>query len=536
MRVALFVLLMFFMVSGAVCVEHVILVDSSGSMAGFYNTGSVRMLVLNLQRTLGSASLYLFSDREPRAISGVDDLQCISRDTRIDLAFQGVPGRPDTLWLITDNVQDRSETPRVDASTEEFYEILRHDDVVKIYIMPCFLDFDGKLYLNRDDQQYTYEYTGRKGLLVYGILLNSAYIKQFEELAKQFERTVMGYESKLLLAKPLDKETLDIKPAGQVAGNEPPNVRLDEKGNFFGKGFKEGKKIRVIFYVKLLSKFEDLIVSGKINASVVDGCFKSVGFKDAPVGCTIYPEEVEIAPKETSTTVYKITINLNKVEIKKNPVSILRAALSGKPGRAEGIVRLEVQVPGKGFRFTNDILRSYNADDIRDYKRIFGMGSLINYMPAEVTRIPIEYNVVLAVDYPYWPAILVILLVAAIIGAVYLIYRSFSLMQGDRLGIACGGREEAVVSLSPVFGKYNISIEGDTYASICKSLSGAISAKAKRGFLIDGTARKRRLNRDMDSFTVADSDGTKGVSVQVRSLRKEGVSGGEKSDLDVGFH
>jgi len=531
--------------------EHAIVVDSSGSMSGFYNTGAIKMLVINLQKILGGANIYLFSDKGPQQVSKADALASINRDTRLDLAIQGFlgkPERPDAIWLITDNVQDRTETPYVDANTKEFYEILRQDDFQKILIMPCFLDFDGKVYINQEGRQFSVNYTGKKGLVIYGILMNKATIKkkeakseedvrkkQFDSLAERFSSTLTAYESKLLLAKPLDKATFDIQPAGQIPNSEKPNVTLTDKGIFYGKGFKEGKKIPIVFYVKLLSKFDDLIVSGKVNANVVNNQFKSIGFKDTNVACDIYPEKVNVNPGKATETIYKVTINLNKVKMKLDPVSILRAAFSGKPGTVEGIVRLEVQVPREGFRFTDEVLNTYDTDDIKDYRRIYGMGSLINYMPADITTIPIEYKMVLSVSYPHWPLVLVIILALVLIVIVYLIYRIISVVGSTKYVISVGGQDERISSLVPLFGVFNISSSGKSYGTISKSIGGTIFAKAKKGFLIDNTLKKKRLNEETDVFNISDSEGINSVDVHFRALKKQREMEAKGSDLDEGF-
>ena len=535
--------------------KHAIVVDSSGSMAGFYNTEAIRMLVVNLQKVLGGADIYLFSDRGPEMVGRADALHSINRDTRIDLVIQGFlkdpASRPDAIWMITDNVQDRTETPFVDASTRDFYSVLRQDDFQKILIMPCYLDFTGKVYVNSEGRQFTSDYTGRKGLIIYGILMNKAIKttpkkksikpqedprkKQFDDLASRFSSTLIAYESKLLLAKPLDKATFDLQPTGQVPNNEKANVTLNDKGIFLGKGFKEGSKIPIVFYIKLLSKFEDLIVSGKVNASVANNQYTSIGFRDANVACTIFPEKVNVDPGKTTETIYKVTINIEKVRMRLDPVSILRAALSGKPGTLESIVRLEVQVPREGFRFTNDVLTRYNTDDIQDYRRIYGMGSLINYMPADVTSIPIEYKMVLSVSYPHWPLVLVIVLVIILIFIIYVITRAVSSAGAGKFAISVSGQDERITSLAPIFGTFYISMSGVSYGSIYKSLGGGIYAKARKGFLIDHNLSKKRLNHDLDAFNIADTEGTNSASVNFRSLKREEKMEEKRSDLDDGF-
>ena len=535
--------------------KHAIIVDSSGSMAGFYNTQAIRMLVVNLQKVLGGADIYLFSDRGPEMVGRADALHSINRDTRIDFAIQGFlkdpASRPDVIWMITDNVQDRTETPFVDASTRDFYSVLRQDDFQKILIMPCYLDFTGKVYVNNEGSQFTSDYTGRKGLIIYGILMNKAIKtppkkkdtkpqedlrkKQFDDLASRFSSTLTGYESKLLLAKPLDKATFDLQPAGQVPNNEKASISLNEKGMFLGKGFKEGNKIPIVFYIKLLSKFEDLIVNGKVIASVMDNQYTSIGFRDAHVACTIFPEKVNVDPGKTTETIYKVTINIEKVRMRLDPVSILRAALSGKPGTLENTVRLEVQVPREGFRFTNDVLTRYNTDDIQDYRRIYGMGSLINYMPADVTSIPIEYKMILSVSYPHWPLVLVIVLVIILIFIIYVIARAVSSAGAGKFAISVGGQDERITSLAPIFGTFYISMSGKSYGSIYKTLGGAIYVKARKGLLIDNNLSKKRLFLDIDAFNIADTEGTASVDVHFRSLKKEEKMEEKRSDLDDGF-
>ncbi len=518
--------------------EHAIVIDSSGSMAGFYNTGSIRMLVVNLQKILGGAKIYLFNDRGLELVKKTDSLNSVKRNTRIDLAIKGFIGnsvsRPSAIWLITDNVQDRTETPYIDASTKDFYSILQQDTFARIYIMPCFLDFSGKIYLNREGRQYSENYTGRKGLIIYGILLDEKFRKQFDDLANRFTSTLTGYESKILLSKPLDKETFDLKPAETPAGEEPANIRLTEKGIFYGKGFKEGKKFQIKFYIKLLSKFNDLIVSGKVNASIVDDHFKSTGFKDTPVKCSINPQKVNIAPGKTSEEIYKVTISLDKVKMRIDPASIIRAALSGKPGRIDGKIKIEVQVPREGFRFTDDVLRHYNTDDINDYKRIYGMGSLINYMAVDVTSIPIYYDIILAVNYPYWPLVVVILIAIAFIGIIFIIYYLISSVKHEKFAISVGS-EERIISFSSPLSSYNISSSGRFYGTIKKRANGEINVKANKGFIIDNALKKKRLNRDMDSFTISDQDGLNSIDVHIRSLQKDYKIEKRGSDLDDGF-
>jgi hypothetical protein len=557
MKKAFFPIIVLIIFMGYSCysseMEHAIVADSSGSMAGFYNTGAIKMLVINLQKILGGANIYLFSDSGPQRVNKADALTSINRDTRLDLAFQGFlnnTDRPDVVWLITDNIQDRTETPYIDANTKEFYDILRQEDFQKILIMPCFLDFNGKVFVNQEGRQFSANYTGKKGLVIYGILMNKATKmpikkgakiqedprkKQFSSLAERFASTLTGYESKLLLAKPLDKATFDLQPVGQIPNNEKPNVTLTDKGTFFGKGFKEGHKIPIVFYIKLLSKFDDLIVSGKINASVANNRFTSVGFRDASVACDIYPEKVNVDPGKTTEAIYKVTINLNKVRMKLDPVSILRAAFSGKPGTVEGVTRLEVQVPREGFRFTNEVLNAYNTDDIEDYQRIYGMGSLINYMPADITTIPIEYKMVLAVSYPHWPLVVVIILALAFIFIIYLAIRIISSVGSVKYGISIGGQDERVTSLLPLFGMFNISSAGKSYGSISKSLGGAIFAKARKGFFIDSTLKKKRLNNEDDAFNISDSEGVNSADVHFRSLKKQEKMETKGSDLDDGF-
>jgi hypothetical protein len=534
--------------------KNAIVVDSSGSMAGFYNTGSIRMLVVNLQKILGGADIYLFSDKGPEMVGRADSLNSINRDTRIDLAIQGFlkepASRPDALWMITDNVQDRTETPFVDASTRDFYSILRQDDFQKILIMPCYLDFNGKVYANREGSQYSASYTGRKGLIIYGILMNKAVKapvkkgaksqedprkKQFEDLSARFANTLRAYESKLLLAKPLDKATFDLLPAGQIPNNEKANITLNERGIYLGKGFKEGNKIPIVFYVKLLSKFEDLIVSGKVTASIADNQFTSIGFRDAHVACTIFPEKVNVDPGKTTETIYKVTINIEKVRMKLDPVSILRAAFSGKPGTLESIVQLEVQVPREGFRFTNAVLNAYNTDDIQDFKKIYGMGSLINYMPADITSIPIEYRMILAVSYPHWPLVLMIILIIILVFLIYVLSRAVSSASAGKFAISVGGQDERITPLTPLIGTFSISMASISYGSIYKSLGGAIYAKAKKGFMIDNTLNKKRLNPEIDSFNISDMEGVNRVDVNFRSLKKEEKVEDKRSDLDNGF-
>lgn len=514
--------------------KHAIVVDSSGSMAGFYNTGSVKTLVVELQKILGGTKIYLFSDKGPELVGKADSLRSVNRDTRIDLAIEGLvkdpKTSPDVIWLITDNVQDRTETPYVDATVSDFYGLLRQDTFNRIFIIPCYLDFNGKVYLNREGHQYAEQYSGKKGLILYAILINGSYRKQFDDLCNRLLGALSQYQPKLLLAKPLDKETFDIRIADPPTGNEPANVRFTEKGIFYGKGFKEGSSIPLVFYIKLLSKFEDLIVSGKVSVEVVNNRLTGKVFRDTKVSCRIFPERVRVAPKKLSEEVYKVNINVDKVKIKRDPISILRAGLSGKPGLIKGRIRIKVSIPREGFRFTDDVLMQYNTQDILDFRRIFGMGFLINYMPVDVTDIPVEYDIILAINYPYWPLMVIVSFAIAFIAIIVVTYRVVS--ASERFAISEGGRAESIIALSPLVRSYKIYMSGVRCGSIIKSLSGRLIAKANKGFNIDGM-KQRGLNKEIDSFSIITNDGSNSVNVQIRSMKE--IADERKMDVDDGF-
>jgi hypothetical protein len=163
------------------------------------------------------------------------------------------------------------------------------------------------------------------------------------------------------------------------------------------------------------------------------------------------------------------------------------------------------------------------------------MGSLINYMPADITSIPIEYRMILAVSYPHWPLVLMIILIIILVFLIYVLSRAVSSASAGKFAVSVGGQDERITSLTPLIGTFSISMVSVSYGSIYKSFGGAIYAKAKKGFMIDNTLTKKRLNPEIDSFNVSDMEGVNRVDVNFRSLKKQEKIEEKRSDLDDGF-
>jgi hypothetical protein len=481
----------------------------------------MRRIAENIVAAAGTPQVFIFNEQVIRLPEGIRsaDFQCSTKYTLIDNAFDTVrhSARPDIIWLITDNVQDESGLGGVRGNTEAFYQRLQTNEVQRIYVFPCFLQFDGIL----TDAYGSPSYYGERGALVYAILLNSNQQDYFEREVTNFEQRVQHFNAKRLFCKPLDQNTLefltpdsdDIHVELQAAGLEPPNL-FYENGEFYGKGFKTGAPIHAVGYIQFRSKFDDLAIDAQLKES--RGQLQTIGFKEPQVEYTITPKELSLNPGATSKF-YKITLDLPQgVSLKKDISSILYAVFNHSKGKVSGKVNVNAIVPRDSFRFRDEILNTYHTDSLDEERKIYKLGSLVSMMSQNTIQIPaMDANVNLNIEYPWWPFWLLLFIIAVVVVLIILLVKLLSAR--EQFAVVVDG-DERTVSLS-AWGSYPIIKNRAIVARIKRF--GGFRVNALRGYLINGQTKSKRLNKHLDSFNVEHpSDGTS-LQVEVRSARRQ---------------
>lgn len=401
--------------SPALTQEQAILVDKSGSMTLYYQSGLINDLVGkidSLLRPQGNVQLIAFSDNV-RPIRGISELTSVpwGAFTYLDQAIDYVINKKFSIvWMITDNIQDQPGALEA-GNTEDFYQKLRGEAVRKVVIFPLA------------------QHPGVPGIVIYAILLSTNGSEQFEKDIPQFLQSVKGnYKTEALRMKPLDKDTVEMSfVGGKLAPGKTTAV------------YKEGQVIRETLEIRFKSRLDHLkVVDAKLEVPLATTEF-------AP-SSVLSPEKKEIAitpvtvpnldPQGETEQIYTVSIDLGTIKLKRGLLSLWRAAW-GKP-REDVTLNLTflIRVPQNNFKFKETFLQTYNASSLQLAKltgKVYRIERLPSLLAEETTSIIVESPISFRVEYPWWPAVLFITLsaigVAILAGAIWAA-KQFTLQSG----------------------------------------------------------------------------------------------------------
>ena len=176
--------------------QHLILLDHSGSMKGFYNTSSVSNLLKTLQASLVDTPLEvrIFSDKETTSIVNQQFDNYPWGDTWIEAAFARTLAASRShrnIWLLTDNIQ--SSKKAVADDLQSFFDYLRENErVSSVAIYPFLAPFNGTRYNEYDEN--IGEYNGSLGMLLYQIEIDKSEstVSNFDQHLQSASNAVAG--------------------------------------------------------------------------------------------------------------------------------------------------------------------------------------------------------------------------------------------------------------------------------------------------------------------------------------------------------
>jgi hypothetical protein len=414
--------------SGALYAQtHTLLIDRSGSMRPFYDSGLVPQLARDITDSFtgrGPVRLYAFGT----TVGQIDSLNQLltlpwGQDTYLDRAAKrAIDDGANVVWIITDNIEDRPEDGSA-GNTEAFYEILRGSSVSKVVIFPLPMS------------------PGTTGIAVYALLLanpaGSTFEDAFESELQNFLKVERGERQvEALRMKPLDKDTVGVVLRNQGAAGEP-------------KVFEEGDVVSAKVRIHFQSKFDHLkLVNTDLRAVPAEARFSDASLM-APErrSADINPKKMrDLEPGEETAEDYEVSIDLGPIRLKPGLLPLLKSGLRGKTEEIDLPVSLLLEVPASNFHFREPFLKAYHADSMEEAKatgRIYGLDKLPILLSDAATHIETEVPFHFRVKDPKRGAVAVVL--AAVFGLVVLALGIFAVVMVARR-IASGGHWDADVA------------------------------------------------------------------------------------------
>ncbi|MDY7034029.1 MAG: hypothetical protein SVY10_19225 [Thermodesulfobacteriota bacterium] len=536
------------------------LIDASGSMTGFFKTGLIYNICDKIhnavqdQQTRISSYYFKYYYSGSRIRGGLFEYreydhpsQADGEVTLIDRAFKDVISKNQStsiVWLITDNIQDPEGRTDEQGDINQFYEKLRNDiNVNRVHIFPLSLDFNGTLY-ERDGQTPLGQYTGKRGLVVYAILLDVAWAETFESQITNFSRLIQFPSRKGILCKPLEE--------GDVTVIAEEISHMDGKGNFtkqspliYQKGgeltsekiFSVHESIEGAFLIRILSRMENIYISKpEVQLTLIED-FKQQDFKSGSPKLVSDPVQLEydLVPDRFSQDI-RIFIALERgvAFAAGSPGAYWHALFQSRAADYRGKIRVSLKVKKSHFGLVEDIREKYSTNDPRYFQiidkelqsRIFGLDKIFLGAAKEAIWLKIQdYTINFRIQYPSWPIFVFLISICTVL-ALFFVGASFLLKSPDfRLvgedethfhfwvkkpekemdeyedniyreeydegrSVPNEYYEGEPVNLRPLLGQYPVYIENRKAAKIKRLPLFGVFVKAERGFSIEGNNKK----------------------------------------------
>lgn len=393
---------------------QLLLLDRSGSMAKYYQSGLVGETARRLESVMGAhdlrpAHVGVFNNR----VEIVKDLGAVSPSgpTYLDAAIEyAIEQRYALVWMLTDNVQHR--VGEEEGQTAVFYDKLKQEAVKRVVIFPL------------------KQKPGLAGVVVYALLLSDAEdaAEAFRRETAEFARLTSG--TVLLPMKPLDRDTIETVFIEDPAARARPRPV-----------YAEGSAVRESVKLKFRSRFEHLkIVNSEIvNPRVSPEFSRASLLKFERENVQIDPTVVdELGPGGETVQVYTVSVDMGRIRLKRDPVSLWKAALSNPVEDVSLELSFSINVPKENFQFTEGFLRDYSArttEEAKEGGKIYALDALPLLVAENRTSIGVPHRPTIRVQYPWWlmfvfPGLPILALVVLGVGGAFVWRKASSLASG----------------------------------------------------------------------------------------------------------
>lgn len=367
---------------GAYGEGQLLLIDRSGSMAKYYENGVVKTLSQRINdifqtQPLAPSKIGAFNDHV-EIVPSIDSIQ-VGGSTYLDAALDyALANHYSLVWMITDNVQHRAGEE--EGKTRVFYDKLKEESIKRVVIFPIKQE------------------PGTAGIIVYAMLLSDDADEIFKKETEEFGRTTSN--TVLLPMKPLDRDTIEtIFIENETTKRNRPI-------------YAEGSTVQETMQIRFKSKFEHLrIVDADIvNPRVSPEFSRTSLLRFEKDEIRINPTKVtELNPKGETVQLYTVTVDLGRIRLKRDPVSLWKAALS-KPIEDIALeLSFSIKVPKEKFQFTDSFLEEYGAPTTELAKtqgKIYDLHELPLLVAENRTSIDVPHKPKIRVQYPGWLALI----------------------------------------------------------------------------------------------------------------------------------
>jgi hypothetical protein len=256
----------------ALAESHILLVDCSGSMKGFFESGAVRVIVSVLDEVLplGSVRKLGFIDHRDLELPASLRLPGYGRETFISEAYDRELDRsrsPRILWLLTDNIQS-NETATGDM--QAFFDALHQGDrVASVCIYPMRTHFTGPKYDAND--RLVGQHVGPNGMLLYQIELDRG--AQGQSFADQLKNVTSALKQSFSVQsqaeswvvdgariRPFDPGSIDLKAERNTKECEVISGVRDTLRFSGVKPLEVNRRIQINFPFRPYSRLDDIVI------------------------------------------------------------------------------------------------------------------------------------------------------------------------------------------------------------------------------------------------------------------------------------
>lgn len=549
--------------------KTIVLIDASGSMAGFFNTEAMDSLRMQITDSLPQNSAEVRSF----AYDGVDDptgLQPYQKhpadfgnvtllDRAYDEARKTFPGAG-MMLMVTDNIQDPDEKAsdkEANESIKKFYAKIQGQEVVQGVFFIAVLDFEGPLY-RRDGKTKLADYNGKRALIVYALLFDKGpdagknLNGMLARLSSPLKRNVVPFRldahEALRMSKPIVVDSNQQEPGvhfltlkkGVLVNDGAP---LSEGEPIIGK-FKVSFKFNLPNLQIPAPRALPSRIKQKFSLADTNDCSSFAADTD-----TIIPEIKEVPAKITSpagTMINKeyeatVTVKFKRgVRFQISPSAFFCYLFKRDTGKFTGEIPLRLGLERREVFLSQEILARFRAPDSLYFEKaeeqyqtkILGLDLMFKQILRDTVLFEKTYPAEFRVQYPIWPAFVLLGMLALLAFAGYRWYDrqpQFELIPGsngiltfNKIDLAefdtdsddAIKRMKQMFTLYPFFDFEPIRLNRRVAAEMRRIPFWGVVVKARRGYQLvpieNGLAQEPttslRLQGEWDQFKIRDAN------------------------------